>query len=150
MIGSCFTRIGIENYKWFLLRSVVLARAKPGTFGNPEGREWAGSGRSAFSAQGLESCKSADDPLWPSALACFSAKSRRRTGAQTGPGCAFGDPDEDGDCDYCEGSDDHDSSGPNAVFCGFAAHKQLDLEDNCERCRSAMINSEKRDSVLRR
>ena len=67
-----------------------------------------------------------------------------------GPGCAVSDPNEDGDSDYCEGSDDRGSSGPNAVFCGFAAHKQLDLEDNCERCRSAMINSEKRDSVLRR
>ena len=80
------------------------------------GRNWAGSGRSAFSAQGLESCKSADDPLWPSALACLSAKSSRRTGAQTRPGCAAGDPNEDGDSDYCEGSDDRGSSGPNAVF----------------------------------
>ena len=49
--------------------------------------------------------------LWPSALACLSAKSRRRARAQTGPSCAVDDPNEDGDSDYCEGSDDRGSSG---------------------------------------
>ena len=56
-----------------------------------------------------------------------------RAQAQTGPGCAVSDPNEDSDSDYCEASDDRGSSGPNALFRGFVAHKQLDFEDDCER-----------------
>ncbi|MEE2795627.1 MAG: hypothetical protein VX512_12415 [Pseudomonadota bacterium] len=60
---------------------------------------------------------------------CFSERAR----AQAGPGCAVSDPNEDGDSDYCEASDDRDSSGPNALFRGFVSHKQIEFEDDCER-----------------
>ena len=53
--------------------------------------------------------------------------------AQTGPGCAVSDPNEDADSDYCEASDDRGSSGPNALFRGFVSHKQIEFEDDCER-----------------
>jgi len=60
---------------------------------------------------------------------CLSGRAR----AQAGPGCAICDPSEDSDSDYCEASDDRGSSGPNALFRGFAAHKALDFDDDCER-----------------
>jgi len=56
-----------------------------------------------------------------------------RAQAQTGPGCAVSDPNEDSDSDYCEASDDRGSGGPNALFRGFVAHKQIEFEDDCER-----------------
>ncbi len=115
--------------------------------------------------------------LWPSALACLSAKSRRRARAQTGPSCAVDDPNEDGDSDYCEGSDDRGSSGPNAVFAAALLTSNSTLRtianagispstetprppaslnfaepvaSSVGAFRSAMLNSEKRDRVLRR
>jgi len=115
--------------------------------------------------------------LWPSALACLSAKSRRRARAQTGPSCAVDDPNEDGDSDYCEGSDDRGSSGPNAVFAAALLTSNSTLRtianagispstetprppaslnfaepvaSSVGAFRSAMLNFEKRDRVLRR
>ncbi|MBO9510601.1 hypothetical protein [Erythrobacter sp. A6_0] len=60
---------------------------------------------------------------------CLSGRAQ----AQTGPGCAVSDPNEDSDSDYCEASDDRGSSGPNALFRGFVAHKQIEFEEDCER-----------------
>jgi len=92
-----------------------------------------------------------------------------------GPGCAVSDPNEDGDSDYCEASDDRGSSGPNALFAALLLTSNSTLRTTANArtsplagmlrplaslnsaepfaslvgaCRSAMINSEKRDSVL--
>lgn len=59
-----------------------------------------------------------------------------QTGHEVGgplPGCPISDPSEDGDSDYCEASDDRGSSGPNALFRGFVAHKEIEFEEDCER-----------------
>ncbi|MEC7819195.1 MAG: hypothetical protein VX454_11110 [Pseudomonadota bacterium] len=54
-------------------------------------------------------------------------------GAIPYPGCPIADPGEDSDSDYCEASDDRGSSGPNALFRGFVAAKQIEFEEDCER-----------------
>lgn len=60
---------------------------------------------------------------------CLSGKAL----AETGLGCAVGDPNEDSDSDYCEASDNRGSKGTNTLFRGFVSHKQIEFEADRER-----------------